>query len=342
MGKKFIFSDEQIKYILDNWGKESAHSMKKKFGCTWYAVCNVAKMHGLEMPTCNDWSKDEEETLKSLSEIYHYKEIASIMGKSENAIYLKARKLGITLLMDRRKWTKDEEELLSDLWGNKSIEKIAIDLKRTVFSIKVKAVRMKLGPMILNNYDLITISDLIDLLNVTRDRIMESWVKLGLNLKSKVLTKNMSYYAVKWGDLLTFLEQNQNEWDSRNLEVNALGIEPDWLKEKRKRDIIENPLWYRVWTDDDIEQAENHFKSGKSYAEIAGLINRSEGAVCALLRSRGYSYKLPQFWKGNELKYLKDNYKNMTYAEIATELGRTEKAVAAKAEEMGYRKKLKL
>lgn len=28
-GKKFEFNEEQIKYIIDNWGKETPHSMKK-------------------------------------------------------------------------------------------------------------------------------------------------------------------------------------------------------------------------------------------------------------------------------------------------------------------------
>ncbi|MFV0249497.1 MAG: hypothetical protein ACK5HP_00430 [Bacilli bacterium] len=43
-GDRFVFTEEQIKYIIENWGKESAHCMKKKFGCTWYAVKNVAKI----------------------------------------------------------------------------------------------------------------------------------------------------------------------------------------------------------------------------------------------------------------------------------------------------------
>lgn len=37
-GQKFEFTSEQIKYIVDNWGKISAHSMKNMFGCSWYAV----------------------------------------------------------------------------------------------------------------------------------------------------------------------------------------------------------------------------------------------------------------------------------------------------------------
>lgn len=37
-GKPREFTDEEIQYIVDNWGKESPHSMKKEI---WmYLVCN--------------------------------------------------------------------------------------------------------------------------------------------------------------------------------------------------------------------------------------------------------------------------------------------------------------
>ncbi len=339
-GQKREFTDEEIQYIISNWGKESPYSMKKKFNCSWYAVCRVAEQNGLDIPTSNKWTNEEIETLKLLSDKFHYSEIAKIMNKTETAIYIKARKLGITLIQDRRKWTKEEEVLLSDLWGTKPIEKIAQTLKRTVFSLKVKAVRMGLGPMIKNNYDFITVSDMCDLLNVSRDRITNTWIDLGLNLKKKKLTNNMSYYVITWNDLMLFLENNQNEWDSRCVEKNMLGIEPEWLKEKRVRDIKENPLWYRKWTEEEIRQAESLFKAGKNYSEIAKIINRSEWAVANLLRNMGYSYMLPQYWKGKELKYLRENYETMTYSEIAEVLGRTKKAVSFKAEELGYQKKL--
>ena len=339
-GKKYEFTEEQIKYIIDNWGKESPHSMKKKFGCTWYAVCKVAESHGLEIPTSNAWTEEEIKVLKELSDKYHYTEIAKITGKTENAIYLKARRLGITLIQDRRKWTVEEETLLSDLWGVKSIEYIAKKMKRTVFSIKVKAVRMGLGAMIRNNYDVITVSDMVDLLNVTRDRITDRWVKLGLKLKKIKLTNKMSYYTINWKDLMDFLETNQNEWDSRNVEKNMLGLEPEWLQEKRKRDTLENPLWYRKWTEDEIKKAESLFKNGKTYQEISSIIDRSEWAVANLLRNLGYSYMFPQYWKGKEIKYLRENYQDMTYQEIAEELGRTTKAISVKAEELGFQKKL--
>ena len=337
---KRIFTEKEKKYIVDNWGKESVHSMKKKFDCTWYAVCNVAKEYGLDMPTKEgEWTKEDIETLKLLAAEVHYEEIATIMSRTENAIYLKARRLNIILIQDRREWTFDEEEYLKDYWGSLSIETIAKNMRRTVNSLKVKAVRMKLGPMLMNNYDVISISGISDLLGVTRDRIMFRWQNLGLKIKSKKLTNKKKYYVVIWEDLLKFLEENQNEWDSRKVEPYMLGSEPEWLIEKRKKDRNENPLWYRRWTKEDINEVLFLFKSKKTYQEIADKVDRSEGAVAYVLRNLGYSYQLPQYWKGKEFKFLRENYVEMTHEEIAQELGRTTKAVAAKCEELGYLKR---
>ena len=49
-------------------------------------------------------------------------------------------------------------------------------------------------------------------------------------------TKEALRKRASFKDLYDFLEANQNIWDSRNLEKNILGKEPDWLKEKRKQD----------------------------------------------------------------------------------------------------------
>ena len=340
MKNKRIFSEEEVNYIINNWGKISAHSMKNKLNCTWYAVCKVASSHGLNAPKSNKWTTEDEETLKILAENYHYKNIAVIMNKSSNAIYLKARKLGITLIQDRRSWKPDEEKLFAELWGTTSIEKIAESMKRTVFSLKVKAVRMGLGPMIKNNYEVLTVSDISELLNISRDRITTTWVNLGLKLQKKKLTDNTSYYVISLDNLVLFLKNNQNEWDSRNVERYMLGSEPTWLKEKRKRDLKENPLWYRKWSEEEINKAEYLLKIGKNYSEIAIILNRSEGAVAEVLRKLGHSYELKQFWKGKEIKYLRENYEEKTYSEIAEYLNRSEGAVTAKASELNYQKKL--
>lgn len=94
MGKKREFTEDEIQYIVDNWGIESPHSMKKKFNCSWYAVCKVAEKHGLELPTSNEWTNEEIETLKLLSDKYHYSEIAEMLGRTTKAIGAKVEELG--------------------------------------------------------------------------------------------------------------------------------------------------------------------------------------------------------------------------------------------------------
>ncbi len=338
-GLKFEFTEEQIEYIISNWGVESAHSMRLKFGCSWEAVCRVAAENGLDLPVSNIWTEEQIKQLKILSKSYHYKKIAKIMGKSENAIYLKARRMGIVLIQSGRAWTLDEEKMLEENWGYMKLERLAKKMKRTVFALKVKAARMGLGSMLENNSDIVTVSDISELTSVSRDRIMNSWVNLGLKLQQMRLTNSRTYYYVTWYDLLDFLEKNQNEWDSRNVDSYMLGTEPDWLRQKRKRDRLEDPLWYRHWTDEEKQKVVELLKIGKTYDEIALLVRRSEGAVAGMLCSLGYSYRLPQFWTGEELKFLKDNYLTMTYQQIAKHLNRTTKAVSSKAEELGYSKK---
>lgn len=339
MGKEaFIFTQEQIDYIISNWGKQSAHSMKNKFGCSWYAVVKVAEENGLKVPESNDWTSEEIKELEKLSNKYHYKKIADIMGKSDNAIYLKARRLGITLIQDRRMWTEDEELLLGELWGNHSINYIAIKLKRTLDSVKIRAYRLGLGPAI-ENTEYLTVSDISDMLNVSRDRITNTWVKLGLKLKKHKLSNKKWIYCITLEDLIEFLKANQNEWDSRKLEIYMLGFEDDWLIEKRKKDAKEKPFFYHKWTPYEKQRAITLLKMKKSYDEIAEELGRSSAAVAEMLRNEGYAYQLSQFWRGHELKYLKDNYIDMNYSDIAKHLGRTTKAVSAKAEEMGYCKR---
>lgn len=284
------------------------------------------------------WTSEEINMLKDLSSKYNYKKIAEMMGKSEDAIYLKAKKMGIVLIQDRRKWTDEEEIILSELWGNFSLETIAKRLKRSTNSIKIKANKMGLGPMIKNNYEVLTIPEVCELLKVTRDRITGRWKKIGLNIKNKRLTDSTVYLVIKWDDLIDFLKNNQNEWDSRLVEKNMLGEESDWLKEKRKRDIIENPLWYRKWTDEEIKMVEELYKSKKTISQIAKILDRSENSISYMLRNLGYSYKSSRMWQIEELKFLKDNYMNMTYKEISDVLGRSNGAVKNKALKLGIRK----
>ena len=241
--------------------------------------------------------------------------IAKKLNKTKDAIYIKANRLNITLYKHKRSWTQKEEMELAELWGNFTIETISKRLNRSIISLKVKAVRMGLGPMIRNNTDILTINDIIDILGVSRDKIM-TWSKKGLPLKQKRITNNQRFYFVEWDDLITFLENNQDLWDSSNVDLYMLGEEYDWLKEKRKKDASDKPLMYRLWTREDIINAINYFKLGYSNKDIAKLLNRSERAVAKYLKNEGYNTRSRK-WTEEDEAFLVNNYEEMTKKEIA-------------------------
>lgn len=236
-GEKFEFTDDQINYIVANWGEESAHSMKKKFGCSWYAVCGVAKEHGLDMPESEKWTDEQVKELMEMSDKMHYEKIAKLLGKTKNAIYLKAKKLNITLIQDKRTWTKEELEYLTENWGVHSINYLAKKLKHSINAVKIKAYRLGLGAT-MDNTDFLLVSDIIEMLGISRDRICGTWVDLGLKLKKHNVSDKKFYYCIKLENLIAFLKDHQDEWDSRKLDMYMLGAEEEWLVEKRKKILL--------------------------------------------------------------------------------------------------------
>lgn len=189
------------------------------------------------------WTEEEYQLLEKLvmSDKKTPKEIAEILGRTEDAIIIKINRRGLQVQTnDKRFWTKEEETLLSDLWGTESLETIAKKLNRTVSSIKNKAFLLGLGSFKENNYNGLTIKEISDLFNVNIDIVSVSWIGLGLKYKVQKISKAKSYRYVEIKDLYEFLETNQNIWDSRNLEKNILGYEPEWLKQKRKLDKEQN------------------------------------------------------------------------------------------------------
>ena len=313
------------------------HTIKKEYDTTWFTVSKIIEAAGLELPKSNSWTKKELEQLKDLSEEYHYKDIALMLNRPEQGIYLKARRSNITLIMNRRKWTPEEEEYLEASWGSLSIGEIASNLKRTDFSIKVKAVRMGLGPM-LESSDKLSISEVSEILNVTRDRIMNTWVKKGLIVDKETLGREKAYYLVSYNNLISVLQNNPYEWDSRTVEKGLLGPETVWIEIKRRWDEENNPLFYRRWTDEELLIAIKMIEENYSYKEIAKEINRSDKAVAYMLRSLGYNLKK---WNKTETAFLIENYKELTYKQIAEILNKSLDSVEYNATKNKLKKKNK-
>lgn len=247
-----ISKDETRSWTEDdiNKLKELAKTKKlselvKELNRTSSSIKSIAKSKGIKILTDRkNWTEEEYQLLEKLIMIDKKspKEVAEILGRTEDAITIKVNRRGLQIQTnDKKFWNKEEETLLSDLWGTLSLEKISNKLNRSVSSIKNKAFQLGLESYIESNYEGLTMKDISDLLNIDINTISISWVSLGLKYKVQQISKSKSYRYVEIKDLYEFLEANQNIWDSRNLEKNILGIEPNWLVEKRKRDKQENP-----------------------------------------------------------------------------------------------------
>jgi len=207
---------------------------------TTASIKRQAKKLGIKLATDKkQWTEEEYQQLKQMVMIdkMSVKEIAEKLGRTEDAINLKINRSGlINQTNDKKQWTEEEELLLSDLWGSEPIEIIAKKLNRTVSSLTNKAFQLELGSMLENNYNGLTIKHISELFGINKEIVIVSWVSLGLKYKVQKISKSKSYRYVEIKDLYEFLENNQDIWDSRLLEKNILGIEPEWLQKKRKRD----------------------------------------------------------------------------------------------------------
>ena len=239
------WSEGEIVRLRELYKTKKISELVKELNRTSSSIKAMAKKLGINlMSDRKNWTAEEYKLLEKLTMIDKKtpKEIAEILGRTEDAIIIKINRRGLQIQTnDKRFWTKKEETLLSDLWGTESFETIAKKLNRTVSSIKNKAFLLGLGSVIESNYNGLTIKDISDLLGVNINTVSVGWIGLGLKYKVQKISKSKGYRYVEIKDLYEFLEKNQNIWDSRNLEKNTLGAEPEWLKKKRKLDREQNP-----------------------------------------------------------------------------------------------------
>lgn len=286
------------------------------------------------------WTKEEIELLKNLAPKYKISKIAKVIGRTQKAIISKSKRMNIQLKGDFVKWTKQDEDKLREFWGSASIEIIAAKMNRTTGAIKSKAYKMKLGPMHDYALDVLSLRNLEKLLKVNRDKIVNKWQSLGLNLQKRNVTNKTWYYYVTHEDLLIFLKNNPSEWDSRNLEINILGIEQEWLIEKRKEDSTKSKQEYKPWTTMQLKRAKTMILVGYSIEEVAINLDKKKGSVAKRLRELGLAGKSSFYWQDDEIEFLKENYKSIPIEEISKFLKRSPKSIMNMASRLRIKKRV--
>lgn len=139
-------------------------------------------------------------------------------------------------MMGRGKsWSKKDIDYLNEKWGITSSRFIALQLNRTKDAIIKRAKILKLGPSTTAD-EYLTANQASLMLNKSYHTIIKWINQKNLKAVRKILCYKRSFYLIKLEDFLQWLMNNQDKYDSRRIDMYALGTEPQWLKEKRKED----------------------------------------------------------------------------------------------------------
>ena len=181
------------------------------------------------------WTSEEEQYIRDHWKTQSDAEMAAALQRMEGAVCTKRRELRCS---PKNTWTPEEEQYLEDHWGTVSIPGIAKKLGRTVHAVKVRVARMGLGGM-LGSGDYVTFNQLMLALTDNAQSYsyqMESWVRRrGFPIHTKRVDKCV-WRVVYLDEFWKWAEQHRSFIDFSKLEPLALGAEPVWVPEQRRKD----------------------------------------------------------------------------------------------------------
>lgn len=245
-------------------------------------------------------------------------------------------------------WTPADEEALREGWGQLKggIPALARRLGRSVNALKVRAQRLDLGPW-LDAGEWVSVNQLIGIVTGVSSGYsytLYRWRRMGLPVSER-RTVDSKWRMVRIEAFWPWAEAHRRELDFSRFEEGALGIEPDWAREKRKVDQRNRTLTLphnTPWSPREDALLKFLCERGTDWAELDGRFRRTSGAVRRRIHDlglprpadmgrRGLGREKP--WTAEELETLR-RMTNEGYSIdwIARQLGRTSQSVRGKRE----------
>ena len=249
----------------------------------------------------------------------------------------------------KTQWTKEEELYLAEKWGELSVEKIALNLKRSITAVLLKKNRLKLGKF-LENGDYITFNQLSNIIrgdgNCWWDckRIINAGFPL---IKKRIHKKN--FKVVKLENFFKWFEKNKHLIDISRTTKGDFGLEPEWVEEKRKADKRYQEYKGRKWSETDdnkLINLLNEFKYGYRYISIQ--LKRTEGAIKRRMldlkiKARPIKKDNHNLWSDEEKEIVKNMYnKGYNPVIIAEYVNRSASAINGVLERNNFYKDVEL
>jgi DNA-binding CsgD family transcriptional regulator len=180
-----------------------------------------------------------------------------------------------------RNWTREELDYIREVWGEKTVPEIAAKLGRSINAVKVKTVRLGYTGQKWCG-EMMSARKVSELLGVDVHTVTDFWIpKCNLKAKAKRLgVSKRTTTIIMFEDLLSWLQEHQDLWDSRRVPEYALGVEYKWLRAKRENDKQLPARRLQKWTSYEDQQLIIMFKRGdRTQAQIAKELNRSLASV---------------------------------------------------------------
>lgn len=263
-------------------------------------------------------------------------------------------KLGRPARNSHKKWTREEEEYLTDHWGVQSDEWIRRKLGRSQEALRIRASRMGLC----RHDALLTCRDVGRIMGVD-SKTAKTWGDRGLLTMRKSMAVRSGVHRC-WHitdvDLERFVTEHPEAYDIRR--IDRVGYRRLYSLAKAAQKPGEVPRLLRYWTEqDDAFLLNNH--SRITEAELAHQLRRTKQAVHArkeILRARGhlmpynkgpwrYRSDAPdagtrrrERWTPEQLDYLQENWGRQSVQEIAAAVGHGKNACQQRASRLGLAK----
>lgn len=272
------------------------------------------KRKSLSKRRCSGWSEEDIKKLQAVldKDNFNITDLdKAIKGKDTHVIKEKALELLTTGSKNNgynRPWTEEETDYLKRWWGLEDDVTIGIYLKRSREGLRVRA--KKLG--ICNKKIYYTARECAGMLGITDSRFV-SYIQKGY-IKSRKAKTEQFIHQIKHEELLEFMENHQDKWDSRDIKISPFLIEqPDWFIEKCKRD-SENDIDYlnahKKWTDEEYNYLLEARAQNISFEDIAKKLNRSATSVAHKYKNR---YEFERKRKEREAKKEFERIKKLDY-----------------------------
>ena len=191
-------------------------------------------------------------------------------------------------------WSEGELAVLYDEWGEKTPDAIGRMIGRSTKAVKSMAKAHRLG-CFLKNSEYLTQKQCTDMLGYTSKVLQRTWIPHGLKTHKRRTAGGQRNTVILHSELMEFLRKNQDLWDSRKCEPYALGTEPVWLQEKRRRDaLLPKPIGTKYTAAEDRIICAM-LRKNATYREIGERLGRSADSV----QNRVYRLDI---WGGGKLK----------------------------------------